>query len=500
MSKQDELQYEQQEKRIQAQSDAFITLLTKRGILGDSQIDDAQKRAARQEKTKNCYHNTLMLLQHYRTLVWMLECFPETVAAELDRPFEGVDKLIEDVDVEVALGNKKIESRMQGMQKSRLLMDRLNEALTVLRKKPDNGERLYNLIYTTYIAPEVLNHQEVLYRLNLSSRNFYRYRQQAISVLSIRLWATAAPDVDFWLEMVTLHPNAYRYYMDAFWEHKFPGNAAHRDRNHRVAETVAMCMRSGVECRPYMLPVLQNRTITQRIPDAPCFYLAKELKKLGEAEMNKTMFTRMVGTAYLGQRPYAVYNTRSAVMKWSGKGEFKTLHSVIEISRLNTGTDATPAAILFGQSESVALKTLLESDTTKRPEFRFDAVYRNLYFIPMNEHGIRQLRLMTIPEWKERLLELLFDPDVRTYDRGLFEYDAKIGDAYVFSHLDGDLARLVRFKEAVENQRGNYEVLCYPYQMAFIREYLGSRVRIKTIGFDAVEAELDPERRDLFER
>ena len=204
MSKQDELQYEQQEKRIQAQSDVFITLLTKQGILGDSRIDDAQRRAARQEKTKNCYHNTLMLLQHYRTLVWMLECFPETVATELDRPFEGVDKLIEDVDVEVALGNKKIESRMQGMQKSRLLMDRLNEALTVLRKKPDNGERLYNLIYTAYIAPEVLNHQEVLYRLNLSSRNFYRYRQQAISVLSIRLWATAAPDVDFWLEMLTL--------------------------------------------------------------------------------------------------------------------------------------------------------------------------------------------------------------------------------------------------------------------------------------------------------
>lgn len=135
MGKQDELQYEQQEKRIQAQSDAFITLLTKRGILGDSQIDDAQKRAARQEKTKNCYHNTLMLLQHYRTLVWMLECFPETVAAELDRPFEGVDKLIEDVDVEVALGNKKIESRMQGMQKSRLLMDRLNEALTVCARR-----------------------------------------------------------------------------------------------------------------------------------------------------------------------------------------------------------------------------------------------------------------------------------------------------------------------------------------------------------------------------
>ena len=204
MSKQDELQYEQQEKRIQAQSDAFITLLTKRGILGDRQIGDEQKRMARYVMNNNWYHNRLLLLQHYRRLVWMLECFPETVAAELDRPFEGIDRLIEGLDVEAALGNKKIESRMQGMQKSRLLMDRLNEALTVLRKKPDNGERLYDLIYTAYIAPEVLSHQEVLDRLNLSSRNFYRLRQQAISILSIRLWATAAPDVDFWLEMLTL--------------------------------------------------------------------------------------------------------------------------------------------------------------------------------------------------------------------------------------------------------------------------------------------------------
>lgn len=32
--------YEQQEDFLLVQSDAFITLLTKRGILGDHQIDD----------------------------------------------------------------------------------------------------------------------------------------------------------------------------------------------------------------------------------------------------------------------------------------------------------------------------------------------------------------------------------------------------------------------------------------------------------------------------
>ena len=84
MSKQDELQYEQQEKRIQAQSDAFITLLTKRGILGDSRIDDAQKRAARQKKTKNCYHNLFRPVNGHRRQPSVLHCvMPASVCSLL---------------------------------------------------------------------------------------------------------------------------------------------------------------------------------------------------------------------------------------------------------------------------------------------------------------------------------------------------------------------------------------------------------------------------------
>lgn len=196
--------YEQQENRILAQSDAFIDLLTKRGILGDHEIDDEKIRSTQKEKRRNSYHNTLMLLQHYRTIVWVMESFPGVIAEELDKPFEQLDTLLEHVDFEMSMGNKKLESRIAGIQKSRLLLDRVNKALTVLKKKPDNGERLYNLIYQTYIAPEKLSHTELLYRLDMSSRHYYRLRQQAITILSIRLWAAPAADVDFWLEMLTL--------------------------------------------------------------------------------------------------------------------------------------------------------------------------------------------------------------------------------------------------------------------------------------------------------
>ena len=52
MSRQDEKKlYEQQENRILAQSDAFISLLTKRGILGDQKIDDEKVRAGHWEQT-----------------------------------------------------------------------------------------------------------------------------------------------------------------------------------------------------------------------------------------------------------------------------------------------------------------------------------------------------------------------------------------------------------------------------------------------------------------
>lgn len=207
MAKQEQMLYEQQEDRIREQSDAFINLLTKRGILGDSTIQNEKVRAAQQEKKKITYHNTLMLLKQYRNIAWMMECFPETVAEELDRPFEGLDQLIEQVDIEMSLENRKLESRIEGVQKSRLLLDRVNEALTVLRKKPENGETMYNLIYLSYIAPEKLTMTEILYRLDISSRQYYRLREQAIAVLSIRLWAAPGKELDFWLDMLDLIEN-----------------------------------------------------------------------------------------------------------------------------------------------------------------------------------------------------------------------------------------------------------------------------------------------------
>jgi len=196
--------YEQQEHRLSDQSIAFLGLLQRRGILADDGISDETRQKAAMVKKRKTYHNTELMLQSYRDISWALECFPAQIAEELDRPMRELDALLSMMDLELSLDNRKLEHRLQSIQRSRLLLDRINDALTALKTKPVDGKLLYQVIYETYIAPEALTHTELIYRLAVSSRHYYRLRQQAFGILSLRLWAAPAEELDAWLEVLTL--------------------------------------------------------------------------------------------------------------------------------------------------------------------------------------------------------------------------------------------------------------------------------------------------------
>ena len=122
------------------------------------------------------------LLKSYRDIQWMLRCFPDTIAEELDAPLHDLDALIQLVSSEIDWGNQKVESRMESIRRSRLMMDQINKAISILRNKPGNGELLYNLIYLTYVALEKLMIAEICAQLHVSDRQYYRLRQQALNI------------------------------------------------------------------------------------------------------------------------------------------------------------------------------------------------------------------------------------------------------------------------------------------------------------------------------
>ena len=301
---------------------------------------------------------------------------------------------------------------------------------------------------------------------------------------TIRLYKDALPILNW------ISSNAMEVYLYAFRDHRFPGNKNHIERNHRIAEAVAMCMRMGMEYRPYKLPKLQNKARLSVIPTTPLFYPSRCLKHIGHNELNKTMFTRMVGAVFSHHKCFAVYNTRNSVMKWNGMGEFKALHSLIEIARMNANITSIDSAILFGQSDKVLLDTLLVNEQSKRLEFRFDGIYRHIHFVPLSEDGISLLKIICLPEVQQTLLDLLFESENITNGLGLFEYDAYVNQKYILSHLDGDVTRLIRFKEALLMNRYDSEVICFDFQAGYVDKYLTGLAKVKIIEMSLVETEL----------
>lgn len=335
-------------------------------------------------------------------------------------------------------------------------------------------EEVYQKLVRRLTQKQILRHTDTgntVYARLLSvsgagERRTIRFHSEALSILE-------------WLELKD-------YYMESFYNHKFPSNVYHVERNHRVGEAMTMFMNVGLEIRPNMLPPLEDK-LTGRYFSEPTVYMAKIIKKHRTSELNKTAFTRIVAAVFTADECYAVYNTREAVMKWSGMGEFKTKYSLIETARLNGSIDNVDSAILFGASGKTALDTLVESDKSRRLEYRFDRIYRHVHYFPLDRDGERQLRLFLIPRWKERLLQLLFEDGVRSYNNGHFEYDAYVNGVYVLSHFDGDIARLIRFREGIEHFEFENEVLCFPHQAEYVRAYLGSHSKIKTIDLSTIE-------------
>lgn len=297
---------------------------------------------------------------------------------------------------------------------------------------------------------------------------------------TVRLYKGALPILG------EMHPCALQYYLNAFQNHRFPGDSNHILRNHRVAEAAAMCIMAGVESRPYLLPELQARSILRTVPEVPSFYFARDIKKLSTDELNKTIYTRVVGAMFCHDSVYAVYNTREAVMKWSGMGELKTVNFLTELARMNAGVATVNSAILFGASPETALSTILESDKTRRMENRFDRLYQHIHFVPMNTDGIQLLRILTLPDWNEKLLSALFPDELRRKSFGIMEHDAVVDGELIYSHLDGDIARLIRLRLALADAPVPVQIICYPWQVSFLRGCLGPRASLRVIDMQKI--------------
>ena len=284
--------------------------------------------------------------------------------------------------------------------------------------------------------------------------------------------------------------SAHLYYMQEFGQRNFSGDSQHIDRNHRVAEVMVMCRGAGIAYLQHALPILNPKIREHRILQVPSFYVAKHLKSFGSEELNKTSYTRCVGQLFYPGGSYAVFNTRNAAMRWSPAGELKLKPLLSGIARANAGLGDTSAALMFGKDIRTAFNAIYANEQRGRLRDDLDEIYPSIHFVPLNAEGIRLLRILTLPSWNERLLDALFDDAQRRRGHGSIEYDAYANDRFIHSHLSSDIPRLYRLYKALQSSRFEVEVLCFPWQEPFLREFLGSSVILTPIEMEGIEAAL----------
>ena len=197
------MNHAEEELKLSSIERRFLDFLMKGGYLSDPEVENPEVRAKKKADNRRIYHNTQLMLQHYRDLVWVMETIPNELKSELDIPLADLDALISRLDIELSLNNRRLESRIDALIKSRALVDRLNEAISFLRTKPGEGELLYQIIYHTYIGKKPENFYEVIDKVGLSKSRYYTLRKRAITMIGVKLWSVPDEKLELWLELLS---------------------------------------------------------------------------------------------------------------------------------------------------------------------------------------------------------------------------------------------------------------------------------------------------------
>lgn len=283
-------------------------------------------------------------------------------------------------------------------------------------------------------------------------------------------------------------PEAYEYYTARYPNYFHSARLREVERVHRLAEVVAFCERANIKTCQYELPELQLRQRKTIVPDEPCFYMSWEIKNADDDGGKRTMFSRIAGMIFYPGGWYAVYHSRNAVMNWNGGGELKARNYMATVANYNACYTEVKKGILLGEDYTLAKRTLAYLDSIKPTETKFSKIFEYLHFIPTNDFGVRLLKILVTPDWREKLLDLLFDYEDRKKNTNKIESDAVENGVYVFSFLDSDIVRLNRMYTTLKSDKTiKMEVICFHEQGKFLRELLGSSVKLRFVDLNEIE-------------
>ena len=287
-----------------------------------------------------------------------------------------------------------------------------------------------------------------------------------------------------------------KFYEGVTYNCNMPGDEVHVYRNHRMAEVLFMMLRAGAGCLPTTIPNLEYKSFDKLRIKSTCFYPSRLIKNMNKDESVKLKYILALGAVISPYGSYVVYNTRDKAMRWNGIGEQKARMIIDNLANRNTGIEDVRSCMLFANNGQAILETLknsLKKRVVKGKNGRWYRetpvsvvdVYDHVHYIPLNETGIRMLRVMFLPNFQERIQQVIYVKPL--LDKGRTIFDGRNNDCYFINHFDGDIGKLYYLKGFLEVQPTKCTMVCFDFQYDYLKSYLGNLVNYKVFTIEQLE-------------
>lgn len=154
------------------------------------------------------YHNTQLLLQHYRYAAWSLEMemtqVCESYPMNYGEPF--AERLASMEDIGVSYYGDSLKRHTANMRQTWQMIQLINHSVQTIRTKHPKGELFYQVLHHSYLASDgPYSISQIIHLLEqdgfyMSPRTYYRHRREAVSLLSSVLWGYTSNECQTVLE------------------------------------------------------------------------------------------------------------------------------------------------------------------------------------------------------------------------------------------------------------------------------------------------------------
>ncbi len=150
----------------------------------------------KQEREAYLYHNTELLLKKYRDVVWSVELSAlqtqMNFEAETDCAMESFLEMSYEAGFD--FGGTQIQGQIRTMARNKKMLQIIDASVNLLRKKQNDGEEYYWILYFTYLSEKSCkNLDDIVRHVSektdfMSWKTYYKKRKKAIQFLSTILW------------------------------------------------------------------------------------------------------------------------------------------------------------------------------------------------------------------------------------------------------------------------------------------------------------------------